>query len=263
MFVALIRQQLDEDWDHVHPQLDPEDDNDPMQRVQRAVSAAGSGPGAAAAARPAAREHAAHRRRLLARHRVTERRDRAEPGREKPTEAFVLGAFRDDRPGAADHCATALDNALADVPAIPAVFDAQGRPGEAGPTYDPAAEAAARHSARTCSASSRPSQDAAPSRNGGGGTPAAGRPAARSERAAPRARSPASRSITAFTSREDALYVLELASAYFRSQRPSSPLPLLIDRARRLAAMEFMDILRDLAPDGLSAGPNGRRRDKE
>ena len=32
----------------------------------------------------------------------------------------------------------------------------------------------------------------------------------------------------------------------------SSPLPLLIDRAKRLAPMPFLDILRDLAPDGLA-----------
>jgi type VI secretion system protein ImpA len=59
------------------------------------------------------------------------------------------------------------------------------------------------------------------------------------------------RSITAVSKRDDAIYLLELASSYFRNNEPSSPLPMLIDRARRLATMEFMDILRDLAPDGL------------
>jgi type VI secretion system protein ImpA len=31
---------------------------------------------------------------------------------------------------------------------------------------------------------------------------------------------------------------------------------MLIDRARRLSSMEFMDILRDLAPDGLMQAQN-------
>ena len=62
------------------------------------------------------------------------------------------------------------------------------------------------------------------------------------------------------STREDALYLLELVSTYFRSNEPSSPVPMLIDRAQRLARMEFLDILRDLAPEGLSqaetvAGP--------
>jgi type VI secretion system protein ImpA len=60
------------------------------------------------------------------------------------------------------------------------------------------------------------------------------------------------RSITAVSEREDALYLLELVAAYFRVHEPSSPAPLLIDRARRLATMDFIDILRDLAPDGMS-----------
>jgi type VI secretion system protein ImpA len=53
-------------------------------------------------------------------------------------------------------------------------------------------------------------------------------------------------------SREDALHALELAAAYFRTNEPSSPLPLLIDRAKRLAPLPFLEILRDLAPDGLA-----------
>jgi type VI secretion system protein ImpA len=59
------------------------------------------------------------------------------------------------------------------------------------------------------------------------------------------------RSITSVTKRDDALYLLEIASAYFRANEPSSPLPMLIARAMRLSSMDFLDILRDLAPDGL------------
>ena len=54
-------------------------------------------------------------------------------------------------------------------------------------------------------------------------------------------------SIGPISTREDALYLLELVSTYFRSNEPSSPVPMLIDRAQRLARMEFLDILRDLA----------------
>ena len=77
----------------------------------------------------------------------------------------------------------------------------------------------------------------------------------------PSPRGPASvELIGPISTREDALYLLELVSIYFRSNEPSSPVPMLIDRAQRLARMEFLDILRDLAPEGLSqaetvAGP--------
>ncbi len=38
---------------------------------------------------------------------------------------------------------------------------------------------------------------------------------------------------------------------------------MLLDRAKRLAGMEFMDILRDLAPDGLSQAQTHRGHDQE
>ena len=52
-------------------------------------------------------------------------------------------------------------------------------------------------------------------------------------------------------SREEALHLMELACAYYEQHEPSSPLPLLIRRAQRLADKNFLDILRDLAPDGV------------
>ena len=46
--------------------------------------------------------------------------------------------------------------------------------------------------------------------------------------------------------------LLDLVIEFYARNEPSSPLPLLIARARRLAELGFMDILRDMAPDGLS-----------
>ena len=59
-------------------------------------------------------------------------------------------------------------------------------------------------------------------------------------------------SLGPITTRADALLLMDLVRAYYERYEPSSPLPFLIDRARRLADKDFMDILRDLAPDGLS-----------
>lgn len=52
-------------------------------------------------------------------------------------------------------------------------------------------------------------------------------------------------------SREDAVRALERVMAYFQSHEPSSPVPLLLERAKRLVHMDFMDILQDMAPDAL------------
>ena len=43
----------------------------------------------------------------------------------------------------------------------------------------------------------------------------------------------------------------ELCDYYTRTE-PSSPVPLLLRRAQRLVGMDFMDLLKDLAPGGIS-----------
>ena len=52
--------------------------------------------------------------------------------------------------------------------------------------------------------------------------------------------------------REDAIRILEDVSDYFRKNEPSSPVPLLLQRAKRLVSKDFMEILRDLTPKGVS-----------
>ena len=64
------------------------------------------------------------------------------------------------------------------------------------------------------------------------------------------------------SNREDAIRALDKVCEYFDRHEPSSPLPLLIRRAQRLASKSFLEIIRDLAPDGIAqaeaiGGPGG------
>ena len=52
-------------------------------------------------------------------------------------------------------------------------------------------------------------------------------------------------------SREDVARALDRVCDYYRRHEPSSPVPLLLERAKRLATMDFMSIVQDLAPSGL------------
>ena len=52
-------------------------------------------------------------------------------------------------------------------------------------------------------------------------------------------------------SREDAIKAIEKVIQYFERHEPSSPLPLLLRRAMRLSTKSFLEILRDISPDGL------------
>ena len=61
----------------------------------------------------------------------------------------------------------------------------------------------------------------------------------------------AARFTGAIESREDALRALEHASEWIERNEPSNPAPLLIRRAQRLMSKNFMEIIRDLVPEGL------------
>jgi type VI secretion system protein ImpA len=52
-------------------------------------------------------------------------------------------------------------------------------------------------------------------------------------------------------SRQDAIRAIDAAATFFRKNEPSSPVPLLLDRAKRLVSKTFMEVLEDLAPDGV------------
>jgi type VI secretion system protein ImpA len=53
-------------------------------------------------------------------------------------------------------------------------------------------------------------------------------------------------------SRGDAIRALDAVADYFRRNEPSSPIPLFVDRAKRLVAKDFLEVLADIAPDALA-----------
>lgn len=58
-------------------------------------------------------------------------------------------------------------------------------------------------------------------------------------------------SIGPVTGREDVIRLLDTLCEYYARQEPSSPVPLLLQRAKRLVPMSFMEIVKDLLPDGV------------
>lgn len=57
--------------------------------------------------------------------------------------------------------------------------------------------------------------------------------------------------VGAIKSRQDAIRALDAAAEFFRRNEPSSPVPLLVDRAKRLIAKDFLEVLADMAPEAL------------
>ena len=66
-------------------------------------------------------------------------------------------------------------------------------------------------------------------------------------------------------SRNDVIRAIDEICKYFDRYEPSSPVPFLLLRAKKLLAMNFMDILRDMTPDAVSQAENicGIKKDQE
>jgi len=249
--VKTIREHLETMWPQMHPQLDPDDDNDPMQRSNallmlqdpaRVLKVMRDLP---LASKP--REGTVSWRDLAVLNGAAE----LEAGRERLTDAVVRSRFAGTDRTALTQLSDAVESLMVDLPGIAAAFDSAGATG-GGPDfadllkltkdvrrdlkrYEPPALDGTLAEDGTEDAGADIDEQVSGLTQGGG----------RLSRAAPFT------SITLVTTRDDALHALGLASAYFQANEPSSPAPLLIDRVVRLAGLPFMDILRDMAPDGL------------
>jgi len=68
-------------------------------------------------------------------------------------------------------------------------------------------------------------------------------------------------------SRDDVVRMLDKLVQYYGKHEPSSPIPILLERARRLVPMNFFEIMQDLAPDGIAQltvirGPDGSEQEE-
>jgi type VI secretion system protein ImpA len=52
-------------------------------------------------------------------------------------------------------------------------------------------------------------------------------------------------------SRQEAIRAIDAVVLFFRTHEPSSPVPLLLERAKRLVSKDFMAVLAEIAPEGL------------
>jgi len=53
-------------------------------------------------------------------------------------------------------------------------------------------------------------------------------------------------------SRQDAIRALDAVAAFYRQTEPSSPIPLFLERAKRLVSKDFLEVLADIAPEAVA-----------
>ena len=244
--LALARQMLESRWEQVHPQLDPEDDNDPTLRAN-ALLAIGE----------AARVLRFMRTMPLARSPragVISWRDISiatgaldvDDGTPKLTETVISAAFRETDASALAALREAVAEAIGHAVAIPAAFDESAGYGT-GPDYAELLKMLREIQRFMTTYTPAVVEDF-------GEEPAAAEAVdgqAPDMVARPRAGNAVSiATLGPVTNRADAVRLLDLVIEYYERNEPSSPLPLLVGRARRMADKGFLDLIRDLAPDG-------------
>jgi len=237
--LALIRGLLENLWDSVHPQLDAEDDNDPTARVNAVMplvdmqGVLGYFRGAPFVQSPRLGRFSLRDLRIAnGTLKTSAEGDAASPSM-TDIEACCLDCPEEQLLDAAQATTTAMEHARA----IDAIFT--DRIGTAGPDLKPLlgeiyelkkfldAEVAKRAPAGAADAPA----------DAEGGAPGA---------------APASGASGRIETAQDVIRRLDEICEYYTRREPSSPIPHLLRRAQRLVGMNFVDLMKELAPGGLS-----------
>lgn len=239
--LALIQGLASRYWDQVHPQLDPSDDNDPTARVNTLLDlCAREALLDPLRATPLIRSRVfgplAYRDIEIAEGKVPPLPDT------KPLDATALSAaFQDCDPDALTEAAAAGAQALAEARALDGALAANMRPDQM-PDLDPLIKLLSAISTvlggRLSDLRPGETSDTTPEAQQVGGT--ADRPRANLG------------TTGEIASRDDVVRALDRICDYYSRNEPSSPVPLLLKRAQRLATGSFMEIMRDMAPDALA-----------
>jgi len=237
--IALIRGLLEQYWDPIYPRLDPDDGNDPTERVNILASLCAP-PGSLG---DWMRFVLRVRQATLCRSRETQISGsdiiKAETGApEAMSVAEIKNGFAGAAPAEIQENHRALAETLIHVRQIDAILTRV-----AGPTYDRSWNELietiedvqhrlvryAPYSAGQSGLSNAPGQTMTNDQNQLGGSTGGG----------------------AVRSGQDVLRALDIICEYYRRAEPSSPIPLLLRRAQRLVDKDFVQILNELTPDAL------------
>jgi type VI secretion system protein ImpA len=239
--LALVRGYLDRYWADLHPRLDAEDDFDPAIRVT-AVALLCNLSAVVHPLRDSAPllDDAVGRAITLGRMHAARSDDRS-----ATIGAEIDAALAATPLPALQAMASAVRSARADAGAIEAIFAARA-PHALTLDFAPLHKALAEIDAHACAWLARCAPEPVEMAGDVPATPDEEDCLPTDATAAPRANA------GAIASREDALRVLGETCAWFRRHEPSHPVPILLERACRWIGMDFMDLLRDLAPDAVA-----------
>ena len=231
-----IRRCLQEYWETCHPQLDADDDDDPTMRINAILGLADGQTVLPALKEVSLAEAQGVGRASLRDIAIAEGEISPPEGMgEVPSSALIQAVFTAADPAKLEERLDQARTIQGDLEAIDQVF-AERTPGD-GPELDPLIRVVRRIVGRLAEAVGVPADASGADADEAGGAPAAAG-------AAPSAPG-------TINSPRDVEAALDRIIQYYEKQEPSSPLPILLMRARRLVGADFVTIIKDIAPGGM------------
>ena len=242
--VAYIRGALTDYWATCHPQLDADDDDDPTMRVN-AIFALSDPETTLRGLRQAPLTQSRGFGQFGLRDvMISEGELPAPAGADAVDAGLIAAAAQDTAPEKMAEISGAAKAALEDLRAIDRIFT-EKTPGR-GPDLDAPIKMLARMVKFLGAATGAGAEEAA----NGADLPEDGEPAAADQLAGATSRAGISAPGT-IASSADVVATLDRIMAYYARHEPSSPVPLLLARAKRLVNADFLTVLRDMAPLGV------------
>jgi type VI secretion system protein ImpA len=224
-------------WPCVYPELDEDDDNDPTMRVNAVRGLADSNTVLRALRRAPLTDSRAMGRFSLRDISIADGEISPAEGENAIDHASISAAFQDTDPETMAGIREAISGARAHVKAITEVFDAEV--GTMGPDLSELDKALFK------------AQNAIASVLGG----EADEEKAMDEPGDEEMDAPVAQAAPvsgAINTRDDVTRMIDKICEYYARQEPSSPVPILLQRARRLVAADFVTIMKDMASDGMN-----------
>lgn len=244
--LSLLQGLLERFWDNLYPQLDPEDNNDPLERINilQSLSPASVSEQDPMKFRQRLAEvplcNSAQMGRFSLRDIQIAKSEIAIPEdqeRKAPEMAVIDAAFQDTPTEELLAISQATEEAMGCVNAITSVFSQNAAQGE---TPNLSGFKSSLENIRKCLHGylAKRGYGEAPveSVESTGGESEGGEMSLTGE----------------IRSNKEALLAIEKVCQYFERHEPSSPVPLLLRRAQRLVSKSFLDVIRDVCPDALS-----------
>ncbi len=245
--VKLLLNVTRDKWDSVHPQLDPNDDNDPMERMNIIAQLATTGFRDPIKFKESLFDAPLCESKQIGRFSLRDvliaEGDLPKPEGENvkvPEMSLINACFEDTAIDVLKATKEATTDALAMLNELDS-FLMEQIGASAAPNLDPLT--------KTLQQIEHTLQEALAQRGVGEATGES----ADADAGGSGAAQPASRGITGeVQNNDDVIKVLDKVISYYEHKEPASPVPLLIERAKRLVGKSYIDIIRDLTPEAYS-----------